>query len=765
MSRAAVVLALLLATQACTPFEPDFTVRPGVETATVLDGVPGAAYTLYDVDENALVTLIADAEGQAHFAYVPPAHATIETGEGSVFAFSDGNVLVPGEYEIRSDEVDPPERSGWFEVLAVDSPAPEGLYDSQELTGIEFSPISDPPDDPTPGFQYLEMRDGVLLSAMVRFPDRRLYGDGPWPTVIEYSGYSPSNPDSPDNGTFIANAMGFATVSVNMRGSGCSGGVFDVFNRAQHADGYDIVEIVARQDWVLNNQVGMVGLSYPGISQLYVASTNPPSLAAVVPLSVIADAWEMQWPGGIYNKGFTRQWVEQREADSKVGGTDWVSARIEAGDQVCADNLRLSSQNIDFESFLRSLELRPDHSNDRDLRRLVRDIEAPVFLGGQWQDEQTGGHFANMLDQFDSSADVKFLLSNGRHPDGYAPDAVFRWYEFLEFHVAERVPELNSGIKLFGGGEFGKQFQMEGYRFPDDRFTDLPYDQALSAYMSEPDVTVLFENGAGRPNAGAPGATFEADWDVWPPPDAQRITWFADAQGALSESAAPTQVADVWTFDPQAGDTDFFGPEGYRLLPRLWDIDWTRFEDGHAVSYLTAPMEQDTVLAGPAVAELWIMSPDESEVHVQVTLTEVRDDGHEFLLQSGWLRLGHRAGEVRDDLRVDRSYTAQDFQAVPVGEWVRADVAINAFAHPLRAGSQLRMTVSSPGRDHGTWLFEAPAYQGAPSFHLGRGGEHASALHLSVLPGLDVPEQAPPCPSLRGQPCRVYEPLQNLTAD
>ena len=88
--------------------------------------------------------------------------------------------------------------------------------------------------------------------------------------------------------------LGYATVSVNMRGTGCSGGVFDVFNRAQHADGYDIVETVARQSWVLNNQVGMVGLSYPNIATirwLYQSTIT----GAIVPLSTIADAWEMQW--------------------------------------------------------------------------------------------------------------------------------------------------------------------------------------------------------------------------------------------------------------------------------------------------------------------------------------------------------------------------------------------------------------------------------------------------------------------------------------
>ena len=49
-------------------------------------------------------------------------------------------------------------------------------------------------------------------------------------------------------------------------------------------DGYDVVETIARQPWVLHGRPGMVGLSYPGISQLFVAQLQPPHLAAIAPL-------------------------------------------------------------------------------------------------------------------------------------------------------------------------------------------------------------------------------------------------------------------------------------------------------------------------------------------------------------------------------------------------------------------------------------------------------------------------------------------------
>ena len=95
-------------------------------------------------------------------------------------------------------------------------------------------------------------------------------------------------------------------------------------------------------------------------------------------------------------------------------------------------------------------------------------------------------------------------------------------------------------------------------------------------------------------------------------------------------------------------------------------------------------------------------------------------------------------------------------------EWVAAKVSVPSFAHPVRAGSRLQMSVSAPGRNHATWEFESPPYDSPPTIRLARG---LSSLTLGVLATVDVPEAPPPCPSLRGQPCRVYEAIENVPAD
>ena len=76
--------------------------------------------------------------------------------------------------------------------------------------------------------------------------------------MVEYSGYGYANPAGAEAGiSQILNLLDYAVVDVNIRGTGCSGGAFDFFERLQGLDGYDVVETVARQPWVLHNKVGM----------------------------------------------------------------------------------------------------------------------------------------------------------------------------------------------------------------------------------------------------------------------------------------------------------------------------------------------------------------------------------------------------------------------------------------------------------------------------------------------------------------------------
>jgi hypothetical protein len=44
---------------------------------------------------------------------------------------------------------------------------------------------------------------------------------------------------------------------------------------------------------------------------------------------------------------------------------------------------------------------------------------------------------------------------------------------------------------------------------------------------------------------------------------------------------------------------------------------------------------------------------------------------------------------------------------------------------------------------------------------IGAGGRMRSRLLLPVVPGFDIPTRLPPCPGLRGEPCRDHKPFAN----
>src|SRR3954447_21589617 len=193
--------------------------------------------------------------------------------------------VAPGDgYRVRIDSTG--ETSGPLTVLTTQSAPPSADLYKQTV--------------PSDGYGYMSTRDGTKLAYSVHPPTDVLNTQGidlphlpitdsvPAPTLVEYSGYGYAKPDGPVSGiAALANLMGFTVVDVNMRGTGCSGGAFDFFEPLQNLDGYDVIETVARQPWVSHNQVGMLGISYGGISQLFTGQTQPPSLAAIAPLSVI----------------------------------------------------------------------------------------------------------------------------------------------------------------------------------------------------------------------------------------------------------------------------------------------------------------------------------------------------------------------------------------------------------------------------------------------------------------------------------------------
>jgi len=622
------------------------------------------------------------------------------------------------------------------------------------------------------GFQYIMARDGTLLAAMVRGPLLKPFAQGPHPTVVEYSGYPAADPDSPQPSTLIASALGFATVAVNMRGSGCSGGVFDLFDYPTTADGFDIIETVAAQSWVAGGKAGMVGISFPGISQLFVGGAQPPHLAALAPLSTIADIYRAPgFPGGIFNNGFAETWLKERSDDAQPapeGGQSYAIKRVNEGDATCLANQQLRLQTQDPVATTRMFSYyTPSVMDQRSPINWVGDIEVPTFFSGAFQDEQVGGDFASMLFRFPKRRDVKITVTNGVHSSTLDPQIIWNWYAFLSLYVAHEVPD-----PTFLAAISPIIYQMilgEGTPvppLPENRFAGITdYDRALNLFESDPPVRVLMENGAGSPIPGLPAPTFELGFRKWPPSEIRPTAWYFGPNGTLvrGQPHRGGNGVDAFRPDPEARPAQTIPGQGQS---ESWEImppyDWEPLLGDTAVAYVTAPLDDDTTIVGPGSVDVWLRS-NVADTDLQVTLTEVRPDGLETYVQSGWLRASHRKLDRKRSSVIDPrpTHLERDASPLPAGEFSKLRIGVFAVAHAFRKGSRIRISIEAPGGDRTRWRFDTPDTNGTVVNEIARGALRPSRVVLAVVPGVDVPPALPPCPGLRGQPCRTYVPASN----
>jgi uncharacterized protein len=619
------------------------------------------------------------------------------------------------------------------------------------------------------GYGYLTTRDGTKLAIDVHLPGPA--EDGPYPTLIEYSGYGYANPAGPQSGIQpVAALLGFAVVDINMRGSGCSGGAFDYFETLQSLDGYDAIETVARQPWVLHDKVGMLGVSYGGISQLFVAATRPPSLAAITPLSVIDNTQTTLYPGGILNTGFALAWGQDRVDDSQPAGPTtgqgWAWQRIEGGDTICAENQVLHPEatnllrKIDHNKFYK-----PKIADPLSPVTFVHKIHVPVFMACQWTDEQTGGHCPTLVEQMTGTKKKWFTFTNGVHTDSLDPESFNRWYDFMEIYVAKQKPELSSGIKASAPALYQAVIGVPGVTLPDDPIQEEPdFASAKAAFEDLPPVRILFDNGAANA-PGAPGPGFEKTFRKFPPPSNTAESWYLGKGGKL-KNRARGGGADQFTWDAAARPaTDFTGNTG---SGDLWtahpNYQWSQNPDGTALSYLSAPLAEDTTVLGAGELQLWVRSRAKN-VDLQATVTEVRPDDKETFVQSGWLRTGARKMDRAKSSLTEPvpSLRKEDIKTLPKGKFVKVRIPLYYEGHAYREGSRIRVIVSAPGGDQPAWAFGETTTdpEGTPWVAVAHTKKRASRLVLPVARNGSAPTDLPPCPGLRGEPCRDYQPYTN----
>ena len=627
--------------------------------------------------------------------------------------------------------------------------------------------------------------DATTLHYQLLLPKPEFAGDGPYHAVMDYSGYQP--------GITIFDGLhrhflcqGYAVIGLNIRGTGCSGGKFDYFEPRQAEDGREGIEWFNKHatELDLSGRIAMVGKSYPGITQLFVAGQpmtqggdpeTPDGLVAIVPGAVFGDLYrDVPFPGGIMNVTFAGAWSAQRLWDPitaplmpkpvPVFGGDYDA--VAKGDTQCIRNTAEHAQNPPFNPFVKALYNQYDTElfHERSPWYFADNIEVPTFLFETWQDEQVGSRASELTERFAPDLTWRALFTNGDHGghgDYYGSHVMPHIDEFLRFYLAQEIPSRFQGGTVTTETFVPKHENPNAARKDEDKGKGTTvtetrpetFDEALARYEAEPKVQINWENGAGAGGDRVP--TWISQHDDWPAPEQKTWRLNMTADGKLVETeAAPGKV--TYNYTPGPG-TQQRG--GYKLtsaiptIPNVQPASWSEYPpDGTYAMFETEPLATDKVLGGPASVDLTVSSTA-VDTDFQVTMTEVRPDGHEVFINQGWLRASHRKLDetLSTDVRPFQTHQMLDSQPLVPGQPTPVRIEVFPFAHPFRAGSTIRIYVEAPHVKPDLWGF---AILPAPAQNTIYTGPGLSSVALPLLDGEPIEVQAyPPC-TLRNQPCR-----------
>jgi predicted acyl esterase len=492
-------------------------------------------------------------------------------------------------------------------------------------------------------------------------------------------------------------------------------------------------------------------------------------------MSVIAETSSSTLvPGGIFNNGFAFQWADRVVNSAQPYGQGWERDQVDVeyeqlGSSICEENQQLHLQAVDAVGRAPDTPFyEPDLFDALNPSTFVSNIDVPVFLSGAWQDEQTGAHFATLLDKFTNSPVTRFIAFNGLHNDGYTPEVLAEWKAFFDIYVAEVVPNRPAALDLFTGPLFEQGFGAP-LVFPAIPYSDeQSYDAARAAYEADTaqfPLRIIFDRGAapelfpendGDPDyRGAPQGVFSTQFSQWPPAEQEAYRLFLQADGTLSLTAPTSEaLASSFTHDPDAGQRTLGGGQPF--------YDWAPTPAGKAAVFVSDILLQDMVFVGSGSVDLFIQSTAE-DADIEVLVSEVRADGFETYVQAGWLRASHRAldGRSATELRPVKTHLEADAAPLPQGEFVEARVEIFPFAHIFRAGSRIRLQIDTPGDSRELWKFILLEYDQPVTHTIAHSIAFPSSIALPLIPLVSVDSAPPPCPSLRGQACRPFETYTN----
>lgn len=497
------------------------------------------------------------------------------------------------------------------------------------MPGVRFIPSVEIP-----------LRDGTITRADLYVPD----GGDRYPTLLSRTPYSRIEG--------IANTLrlarrGYAVVMQDCRGRFGSEGEFHPFLN-EGSDGVDSVEWCARQDWC-NGEVGMIGASYFGATQLLCAVERPAALAAIAPImtpSNYGEGW--CYEGGVLQQHFVQNWALMLGAETvrRQSGKGAAAIRSYAVDDAAV--LRPVEQAFGPEQdsavpyYTEWLARRDDREwwDSFAIDTRSENVSVPALHVGGWQDLFLEGTLAN------------YTNLRTRAANDEARDAQY----------------LLVGPWVHGTFDVGYDRRRKGLELDMDGYQLAFFDHVLGRKDAQPPRVRVFVMGRDT----------WVDLEEWPPPAAPLDLYLAGSSansvrgdGFLAPHAGP-EARYTFLHDPQrpvptAGGRSFPGPPGFQGVASQSEVD---VRDDVLV-FTSEPVPEEVTAIGLIVAHLDVASTATS-FDVCVKIVDVDPTGTTVNVVDSVKRVSRAAGE----------------RGV-------VDVAVGSTAHAFLPGHRVRMQVSA----------------------------------------------------------------------
>jgi len=493
---------------------------------------------------------------------------------------------------------------------------------------------------------WIPLADGNRLAARIWLPEDA--AQDPVPAVLEYIPYRKND------GTVTRDALmhpyiaghGYATVRVDMRGSGDSDGImYDEYLPQEQDDALEVLAWLAAQPWCTGS-VGIIGKSWGGFNGLQIAAHRPPALKAIMTVCSTDDRYadDVHYMGGCLLAADALTWASTMLAynalppDPEIVGEGWRA------------------------TWLDRLEQTPPFSK--------------AWVGRQRRD----AYWKQGSVCEDFSAITCAVYAVGGWADAYT-NAIPR--------LLEGLPGPRKGLI----GPWGHLYPHQGVPAPAIgflqeclRWWDYWLKGIETGIMDEPQLRAWMQGSvAPRPFYAAMPGRWVAE-PSWPSPHIQAQRYVLGA-GTLDADAAPEARLDVVGSEEHGSDAGVWCPYGH-------EADWPpdqRGEDGRSLTFTAPPLDAPVEILGFPEVTLTV-AVDRPNALVAVRLCDVAPTGASTLVTRGILNLTHREShEHPTPLEPGRRYTVT--------------VRLNAIAHTLPPGRRWRVAVSPT---YWPWIWPSP---------------------------------------------------------